>query len=89
MPGIRHRCAAKAGRTAMAETTEVQVTGRSKYEMAHQMAIQIITAIEGKSLQNVNRMEYLRAHHDCIQVLSGVAPSMRYAPGAADPPTSA
>jgi hypothetical protein len=72
----------------MAETTEVQVTGRSKYEMAHQMAIQILTAIEGKNLQNVNRMEYLRAHHDCIQVLSGIAPGQRYQPGPAPPETS-
>ena len=58
----------------MAEATEVQVTGRSKYEMAHQMAIQILTAIEGRALQSVSRLEYLRAHHDCIRVLNGIAP---------------
>jgi hypothetical protein len=59
----------------MPEDTEVQVTGRSRYEMAHQMAIQILTAIEGRALQSVSRSEYLRAHYDCIRVLSGMSPN--------------
>jgi hypothetical protein len=54
----------------MPESMDVQVTGRSRYEMAHQMAIQILTAIEGRALQSVSRLEYLRAHYDCIRVLS-------------------
>jgi hypothetical protein len=58
----------------MPESMDVQVTGRSRYEMAHQMAIQILTAIEGRALQSVSRLEYLRAHYDCIRVLSGIAP---------------
>ena len=58
----------------MPEVMDMQVTGRSRYEMAHQMAIQILTAIEGRALQSVSWPEYLRAHYDCVRVLSGMAP---------------
>jgi hypothetical protein len=68
--------------------TEVQVTGRSKYEMAHQMAIQILTSIEGRSLESVSRAEYLQAHRDCIQALSGIAPAQSDQPVTAAPETS-
>ena len=33
----------------MAEKIEVDVTGKSKYEVAHQMATQMLTTIDGKN----------------------------------------
>ena len=55
----------------MAEKIEVDMTGRSKYDIAHLMAIQILTVIEKKKLEQVTRQEYLDAHADAINALNG------------------
>jgi hypothetical protein len=59
------------GRSVMAEKIEVDVTGRSKHEIAHLMAIQILTVLEKKKLEQVTRQEYLTAHADAVNALSG------------------
>jgi hypothetical protein len=56
----------------MAEKIDVQVTGKSKYEVAHLMAVQILTVIEKKKLEQVTRQEYLNAHADASDALGGV-----------------
>ena len=55
----------------MAEKIEVDMTGRSRYDIAHLMAIQILTVIEKKKLEQVSRTEYLNAHADAIKALNG------------------
>ena len=56
----------------MAEKIEVEVTGRSKYEIAHQMAFNILTIIEKKKLSDVTRKEYLTAVANSIDALNGL-----------------
>jgi hypothetical protein len=56
----------------MAETVDVQVTGKSPAEIAHNMAREILIAVENKSLKNVTRAEYLNAHADAVDALRGV-----------------
>jgi hypothetical protein len=53
----------------MADKLDLEVTGKSKYEVAHQMASQILFSIEKKKWDNVTRTEYLRAHYDAMRVL--------------------
>jgi hypothetical protein len=60
------------GRSVVAEKIEVDMTGRSKYDIAHLMAVQILTVIEKKKLEQVTRQEYLNAHGDAIMALNGV-----------------
>jgi hypothetical protein len=55
----------------VAEKIEVDMTGRSKYDIAHLMAVQILTVIEKKKLEQVSRTEYLNAHADAIIALNG------------------
>lgn len=59
----------------MAENLQVEVTGKSKYEVAHHMAIQMLISIEKKKWGGgFSRQEYLRAHYDAMMVLSGIEP---------------
>lgn len=58
----------------MAETIDVQVTGKSEAEIAHAMAREILLVIEGKSLKNITRAEYLNAHVDAVYALRGSRP---------------
>ncbi len=58
----------------MAETIDVQVTGKSEAEIAHQMAIQILVTVENKSLSKITRSEYLNAHVDSVYALRGSRP---------------
>lgn len=55
----------------MADKVEVEVVGKSKYETAHQMALNIITVVEKKKLGEVSRDHYLKAVSDSIHALSG------------------
>jgi hypothetical protein len=55
----------------VAEKIEVDVTGRSKYEIAHLMAVQILTVLEKKKLEQATRQEYLNAHAEAIIALNG------------------
>ncbi len=59
----------------MAETIDVQVTGKSEPEVAHQMAMHILISLQGsKSLKDITRSEYLNAHVDAIYALRGSRP---------------
>jgi hypothetical protein len=55
----------------MSDKLEVEVTGKSKYEVAHQMAHNIITLIEKKKLSEASRHKYLTAVFQSIIVLNG------------------
>jgi hypothetical protein len=55
----------------MSEKIEVEVTGKSKYEVAHQMAHNIITLIDKKKISEVGRQDYLRAVSESMTVLNG------------------
>ena len=57
----------------MAEKLEVEVTGKSKYEIAHLMAYNIVTVIDKKKLSEISRREYLKAVADSVQALQGYA----------------
>lgn len=54
----------------MAERLDVEVTGKSKFQVAEEMARYILFSIEKKS-GNVTRKEYLKAVEQSLYVLSG------------------
>jgi hypothetical protein len=56
----------------VADKIEVEVTGKSKYEVAHQMAFNILTVIEKKKLSEITRKEYLTAVSQSIDALHAV-----------------
>jgi hypothetical protein len=56
----------------MADKLEVEVTGKSKYEVAHNVAINILTILEKKKLSDVTRKEYLHTVADAIDALHGI-----------------
>jgi hypothetical protein len=55
----------------MTDKADIQVTGKSKEEVAHQMAIQILVTVENKKLSGMSRKEYLDAHTDAVHALRG------------------
>jgi hypothetical protein len=55
----------------MADKVEVEVGGASKYEIAHLMALNILTVIEKKKLADVPRADYLKAVSLSVQALQG------------------
>lgn len=56
----------------MTDTVSVELGGKSKYEVAHEMAREILYSLENKS--KVSRAEYLQAHYECIRILNGASP---------------
>jgi hypothetical protein len=58
----------------MADPIDVDVTGKSKFEVAEEMAHHILINMEKKSWETVTREEYLHLIADCIDVLSGRKP---------------
>ncbi|MCK1706132.1 hypothetical protein IVA86_33205 [Bradyrhizobium sp. 146] len=56
----------------MAEKVTVDLGGKSKYEVAHTIALQIITVVEGKNLADVSRQHYLHAIADAIDALHSI-----------------
>jgi hypothetical protein len=59
----------------MADKIDVDVTGKSKYEVAQGMAYDILFRIEEKNgWKAASRTEYLNAVVDSIQALSGSRP---------------
>lgn len=56
----------------MADKIDVDVTGKSKYEVAQMMAIQILFSVEGKDWKTMKRADYLNAVADSIEALSGI-----------------
>jgi hypothetical protein len=55
----------------MADPIDVDVTGKTKFEVAEEMAHHILINMEKKSWEAVAREEYLHLIADCIDVLSG------------------
>ena len=49
----------------------VEVTGRSQYEVAHSIALNIINSIDKKKLSEVSRDDYLKAVSQAILALRG------------------
>ena len=59
----------------MAETVQVEVTGKSKAEVAQEMARLIFVVMERKTnFQGVTRNEYLKTVVQCVDALNGVGP---------------
>ena len=58
----------------MADKLDVEVTGKSKYEVAHLMATQILFSVENKKWDGITRQEYLKAHYDALRALEGYIP---------------
>jgi hypothetical protein len=56
------------------ERIDVEVTGKSMFEVAHTMALQMLQ-MEGKTPAKATREEYLKAHYDAIMVLRGSRPA--------------
>lgn len=55
----------------MSEKVKVELGGKSKYEVAKDMA-ELIFALEGRAnLSGIKREEYLRAVHQSLVVLEG------------------
>jgi hypothetical protein len=51
------------------EKIEVEVIGKSRYEIAHRMAMNILTVIEGYKLADVTREQYLSTVTQCVNAL--------------------
>jgi hypothetical protein len=58
-------------RFQMADKLEAEFGGKSKYEVAHTLAFNIITKIEKKALSDVTRNHYLQTVSDSIHALEG------------------
>ena len=59
----------------MAEKIEVEVTGKSKSEVAYEMARLIYVTLEQKShYHGVTRNEYLKTIAQCVDALNGIPP---------------
>jgi hypothetical protein len=57
----------------MADRIDVEVTGKSKSEIAYQMAHLILVTLEQKPhYQGVTRKEYLSTVAQCVDALNGV-----------------
>jgi hypothetical protein len=59
----------------MADKITVEMGGQSKYQVAHQIANNIITVIDKKSIGQVTRVEYLSCVAEAIKALDGLLPS--------------
>jgi hypothetical protein len=58
----------------VAEKLDVKVTGKSIHEVAHEMAVEILTTVENRRWGSFNRKEYLQAHYDALMTLHGNEP---------------
>jgi hypothetical protein len=52
---------------------ELEVTGKSRYEVAHRMAINILTVIEKRKWQEISRQQYLDAVAQAVTALGGAS----------------
>jgi hypothetical protein len=60
----------------MADNLQVEVTGKSKAEVAQEMTRLIFVTLEKKShFEGVTRSEYLKTVVQCVDALNGVNPS--------------
>lgn len=56
----------------MAEKINVEVTGKSQFEVAYEMAKFILVNMEGRQVKNIKRQELLHLVADCIEALRGI-----------------
>lgn len=56
----------------MAEKINVEVTGKSQFEVAYEMAKFILVNMEGRQVRNIKRQELLHLVADCIEALRGI-----------------
>jgi hypothetical protein len=56
----------------MAERTDVEVTGKSQFEVAYDMARFILINMEGRRVKSLKRQELLHLVADCIEALRGI-----------------
>jgi hypothetical protein len=60
----------------MADNLQVEVTGKSKAEVAYDMTRLILQVLENKDrYKGVTRAEYLKTVVQCVDALNGVNPS--------------
>jgi hypothetical protein len=56
----------------MAEGIDVEVTGKSQFEVAYDMARFILINMEGRKVKSLERQELLHLVADCIEALRGI-----------------
>jgi hypothetical protein len=56
----------------MAERVDVEVTGKSQFEVAYDMAKFILINMEGRQVKSIKRQEFLHLVADCIEALRGI-----------------
>jgi hypothetical protein len=56
----------------MAERIDVDVTGKSQFEVAHEMARFILINMESRQVKKIKRHEFLHLVADCIEALRGI-----------------
>jgi hypothetical protein len=56
----------------MAEKIDVEVTGKSQFEVAYDMARFILINMEGRRVKSVKRHEFLHLVADCTEALRGI-----------------
>ncbi|MDH2402109.1 hypothetical protein QCM77_19400 [Bradyrhizobium sp. SSUT18] len=56
----------------MADRIDVDVTGKSKYEVAHEMARFILINMENREVKSIKRQEFLHLIADCVDALHTV-----------------
>ncbi|MEH2557594.1 hypothetical protein V1286_005123 [Bradyrhizobium algeriense] len=56
----------------MAERIDVEVTGKSQFEVAYEMARFILINMEGRHVKSIKRQEFLHLVADCIDALRGI-----------------
>jgi hypothetical protein len=56
----------------MAERVDVEVTGKSQFEVAYDMAKFILINMEGRQVKSIKRQEFLHLVADCTEALRGI-----------------
>jgi hypothetical protein len=56
----------------MAEGIDVEITGKSQFEVAYEMAMFILIKMEGRQVKSIKRQELLHLVADCIESLRGI-----------------
>jgi hypothetical protein len=56
----------------MAERIDVEVTGKSQFEVAHDMAKFILINMEARQVKRIKRQEFLHLVADCFEALRGI-----------------
>jgi hypothetical protein len=65
-------CQLQLAESEMAERIDVEVTGKSQFEVAYEMARFILITMEGRQVKSIKRQEFLHLVADCIEALRGI-----------------